>query len=330
MKRSMFISYSQKQMDFANSLEAGIDEIVEISRDCHLPSGKRFLPFMNSIQFKDYAVLLISQEYLISINCMYELSRRIKAKDWPEHTYLVTFPGANIYEAYQQIHCMDYWTQKLQEHKANFGEKDPNNDYQKMVSICEALPKFFPELSDIKNLYPENAVKEIINKISTYSFFDCKNIEELFSRGIETFSDITQTDYNQVILCAMTNPYSIGLVVFADKISASKQQYRIVIQEGLISSCFASGSRIVVNDVKNQANYFQAVPETLSEAVLPISYKGHVLGVFNSESDKSHYFDEIKLAKLESAISSFSQQLISLGYRLNVYYRKFPYISLSL
>lgn len=76
---SLFISYNREQKDFADKIESSIRSVCPILRDTNdiAPWGN-IEEFMNRIRQAEYAVLLISDEYLKSINCMYEACQLYK------------------------------------------------------------------------------------------------------------------------------------------------------------------------------------------------------------------------------------------------------------
>ena len=83
---SLFISYNREQKDFADKIESSARTICPVLRDTNdiAPWGS-IEEFMNRIRKADYAVLLISDEYLKSINCMYEACQLYKGKRQSKH-----------------------------------------------------------------------------------------------------------------------------------------------------------------------------------------------------------------------------------------------------
>jgi putative methionine-R-sulfoxide reductase with GAF domain len=166
---------------------------------------------------------------------------------------------------------------------------------------------------DIKQRYP-----------NPNRFEKCDNYKNLLENAISELSKITNTDYNQIILLATTEPHSLGLVVFADKISDSKQHYRITERSGLIYYAFVMGSIEYVKDTRNSKIYFPAVSETKSELVVPISN----IGVFNSESEEVNHYTDDMIVKITSLLNDFSKMLRKFSYRKNIDMNDIPYIRL--
>lgn len=72
--------------------------------------------------------------------------------------------------------------------------------------------------------------------------------------------------------------------------------------EGLVGSALASGEQIVARDalVDPRFRYLDSLPETLSEAVIPLKVENKVLGVLDVQSDVLDGFHEIDLLVLSA------------------------------
>ncbi len=94
---SLFISYNREQKDFADKIESSVRTVCPILRDTNdiAPWGS-IEEFMNRIRQAEYAVLLISDEYLKSINCMYEACQLYKDVNWKARTMYVVLGNADL------------------------------------------------------------------------------------------------------------------------------------------------------------------------------------------------------------------------------------------
>lgn len=152
-----------------------------------------------------------------------------------------------------------------------------------------------------------------------------KSYDQLFSEAILDISNITGTDYNQIILFNNISSHSTGLVVVADKISAGKQKYRLVINDGIISNAFQNGKKYVVPRVNRNVEYKNAVPETKSEAVVIIKHNGNKMGVVNSESDEECHYSKKMVKELVCIADEVGLRLSEMGFCGNEV--DLPYIS---
>jgi sigma-B regulation protein RsbU (phosphoserine phosphatase) len=70
--------------------------------------------------------------------------------------------------------------------------------------------------------------------------------------------------------------------------------------EGIVGSAAQAGVEIVANDVSSEPRYryVDALPETRSEAAVPLKIEGRVLGVLDVQSDQTGAFDETNMLVL--------------------------------
>jgi phosphoserine phosphatase RsbU/P len=73
---------------------------------------------------------------------------------------------------------------------------------------------------------------------------------------------------------------------------------RVKVGHGLVGAAVAEGKPIVVNDVREDPRYVEAVPGSLAEIVVPLRRKGRVIGALNLLSDMPGQFTETDEALL--------------------------------
>ena len=75
--KSIFLSYCQKDSSFADGIEEGLSKIarkIKITRDIRdVPYKESFSKFMHTISEHDFVISIVSDNYLKSRNCMYEV-----------------------------------------------------------------------------------------------------------------------------------------------------------------------------------------------------------------------------------------------------------------
>lgn len=142
-------------------------------------------------------------------------------------------------------------------------------------------------------------------------FGSAHDLEELLRRAIIEFEQITQTDYNQIMLIHHED-YSSSLLVVADSIAPGKQRYRITSFKGLVGQVVGDG-RPVRQPVRSLPRYMAAVPSTEAELIVAIRLdNGALVGVLNSEADTLDYFTsemEMRSDALALAIGSLLGQV---------------------
>lgn len=333
-KPTVFVSYNHSQKDFADEIVQKISYAANIVIDKKLSPWGNLTEFMESIREQDFAVLLISEAYLKSQNCMFEVSQLVRDKNWLNKVMFIVFEDANVYDICGQGEYIEYWQLKRNELEEQFS-RTPKQSAEGLVFAMREIDEIQLSISTIltaiktlKNPPVKDGISAILQRITVRSFDDCDNINILLHRAIDELSNITEADYNQIILSAKTSSHNVGLIVFADKISGDKQKYRLVEQSGLIANCYATGKRLNCMNVQKSNDYFIAVVETASELVIPISFDSKTIGVFNSESEVLDFYTDEKITKIEYMLTAFSKRLMDLGYRSNCDYRELPYISI--
>ena len=69
---------------------------------------------MNSIRHQDFAVLVISDAYLKSTNCLYEVMQLMMEEQWDQRVmYIVTDDAHGIYDAAKQLDYVGYPTESV-------------------------------------------------------------------------------------------------------------------------------------------------------------------------------------------------------------------------
>lgn len=195
-----------------------------------------------------------------------------------------------------------------------------------ILGLFAAILEFLATvLQPVLNRISKKKEKEPNQELVSGKYEKCKSYEQLFSNAISDISEITGTDYNQIILFNGIGSHSTGLIVVADKIASGKQKYRLVINDGIISNAFQKGKECVVPMVARNLEYKNAVPETKSEAVVIIKYNENKMGVINSESDEENHYSKRMVQALMCIADEIGLRLSEMGFCGNE--EDLPYIS---
>ena len=358
----LFLSYCSQDQCIADIIEKTIiaetNNGIDISRYTRLPYRESFKKFMNSIQEHDFVLCIVSDSYLKSQACMYEVGEIIKDHNYNQKLLFVVL-GENDYKFYpdsdkkrviasiysdeiERLEYVRFWKKKY----------DALENEIRSLNDPEATNRSTKKLYEIGRIY-RNDISEFLDFLSEYNgksfgelysnqFFDiiswilpnweskmfenCMNYKELFKKALGAILKITGTDYNQIALVAGRNNYETSLIVFADNVANNKQKYRVVIMKGLIGKVFSNGQPLNVGDVRKEPDYFPAVVETKSEAIIPIVYLGNTIGVINSESEEKNHYSEYDIIRLMRVASNLSIALHRIGYSANIPCEKIPYI----
>lgn len=361
--KKVFLSYCTDDKPIVDlikdTLERETGGLIEISEYTEVKYKESFTKFMNSIQEHQFALCIVSDGYLKSQNCMYEVGEFISREGFEDKLLFVVLSDAeqeyypegepyqltvaNIYAGFNsKIEYMLHWQDAYEKQKAQIkmlknrrARKNLEPDLQKTKRIYEKdIGTFISFLADyngksFQELYSNN-FRDLINYISPNEYFerfkDCDSYDKLLTRAIYSINEITKTDYNQIAVCLKTGQHQLGLVVVADDISEKKQKYRLVDYGGFMGMTYTDGELRNIPDVRKEKEYFCAVGETKSEIVVPIKIFNRVIGVINSESEMENYYNEAIVSKLTSLSWAFAVGIKKLGYNINVSYKDIPYI----
>ena len=113
--------------------------------------------FMKTIRKEDFAVLVISDSYLKSTACLFEVIQLMKDENWDKHTmYVIMDDAKTLYNLGGQLDYIQYW----------------ENHYKDIYKKIEQLPlesthKQIEQLSKITTI--KNEIGEFLNKVSDAS-----------------------------------------------------------------------------------------------------------------------------------------------------------------
>lgn len=364
MKR-IFLSFSSKDVVIADVVEEKIIGIlgnqISISRyERQVGVFESFKEFMNSLGEHDYVLIIVSDAYLKSDACLYEMGEVLKMSRFKDKLLFVVIKKedkkyvdlesyddgnfeADIYSFEGRVRYLHYWQERDLKELESLGTL---NDIIKRKEFDEYairnkirlydLPEFLNYLSDTKGLSLTELIKVDFKPIVSRmlpeyidDLYKYNNLVDILYDYIHKISDCTGTDYNQIILKAKTSSHSEGLIVVADKISANKQHYRIVVNGGIISNAVDMNRKMIVDNTEESDIYFRAVIETKSEIVIPMSYNGRVIGAINSESYLVGYYNPDTLYKLGQIADRMATLLINRGYWLDKMIDELPYVSVA-
>lgn len=90
-KKTVFISYCWKDgASYADELESQLKDYFEVFRDkSQLQANDDIYDFMGKVACCDYVVIVLTEEYVKSRNCMLEISTLANEPDWHEKWLLI-------------------------------------------------------------------------------------------------------------------------------------------------------------------------------------------------------------------------------------------------
>ena len=197
-EKTLFLSYCQKDSDIADIIDSQLtDKLadqVHISRDIRdVAYHESFGKFMNSIEDHDYVISIISNRYLHSRNCMYEVLEVVKDSKFHDKLVFIVLCdndkqylrdvcdeeiGANVYSPTGQTQYSMFWAteeKRLQQQIEDLG--DPTyaiaqiKEKRIVQKILLDLPEFLEFVKDNKGLSLSEHIAENFESITKFMGF---------------------------------------------------------------------------------------------------------------------------------------------------------------
>ncbi|MBD2449294.1 leucine-rich repeat domain-containing protein [Nostoc sp. FACHB-152] len=170
----IFISYTLRDKHSENWVQqiekAFQKEGIKIIRDQNaLDYKEKFKEFMQRLSRGKCIVVVISDAYLKSENCMYELVEIAKNGEFYDRIFPVVLEDAKIYKGIERIQYVDYWEQQI----ADLDEAIKNRKsgaklkgFQEELNLYSDIRNTFDELTDL--LRNMNTLKQDIHSQSGF------------------------------------------------------------------------------------------------------------------------------------------------------------------
>lgn len=185
-KINIFLSYCWNDSDVANRIyDYFINRRqIELHRDViDIKKWHSIRAYMQSISNMDYIILLISDSYLKSANCMYEVLEVMKNVHYKDKV----FPAVTYYEIYNPIaraKYVKYWQDQFRElEKTLEGIKvqnigNLNEDLKQRQDISSNIAEFLDVVSDMNNPNIEDVCIGIEEELNIKGFLGKKQDRE--------------------------------------------------------------------------------------------------------------------------------------------------------
>jgi len=107
----IFLSYSWKNTDVADQIDQDLRKVgFTLTRDVRdLAAYSNIKPFMKKVRQHDYALLLVSDAFLKSTKCMYEVLELMKEEQFEKRILHIVFPDVKIYDPKDKADYIKYW-----------------------------------------------------------------------------------------------------------------------------------------------------------------------------------------------------------------------------
>ena len=191
---TVFISYNWGKQTLVDEIQKYIGCFVTIKRDVNeLGFGDNITEFMNTIREEDFALIVISDAYLKSEACMYELTTLFKDQGTDNFQkrvlFLICDDAHSIYNANGREMYTEFWDNKYKELVVRKNQLTPETSVEITQSIRTVsyirlqIGEFLEYVKDVKNFDEKSAIQTIssfIAEISSDGKIGRNVVEEFF------------------------------------------------------------------------------------------------------------------------------------------------------
>lgn len=177
----MFISYCQKDSIYADYIDLYFtDKEVTIHRDIRdISQWGSIKEYMNTINNMDCAVLIITDNYLKSFNCMYEVLEVMKDYNYKNKIFPVVVE-TSIYRTEGKIKYIEYWQEEYKKINNESNKIETVNlgglsrDLKRAQNISSSISEFLEVVSDMNKPDVPNINVAIENKLKENELLESK------------------------------------------------------------------------------------------------------------------------------------------------------------
>ena len=187
---NIFLSYCWKDSSIADSIYDYFsnNQEIKLHRDIFdIEKWDSIRMYMQSITNMDYMIIIISDAYLKSVNCMYEVLEIMRDRKYRDKIFPAVV-HSEIYSPYTRIEYIKYWQEefsKLQDalkeiEIQNIGKL--NEDLKRRQDISSNIAEFLDFVSDMNNPNIEDVCIRIEEKLEIKELIVNNQIENKFAR----------------------------------------------------------------------------------------------------------------------------------------------------
>lgn len=206
----IFLSYCWEDSETADKIETYFtDRGIEIKRDIRdIGEWKSIRKFMESIRNQDYAVFIISDKYLKSTNCMFEVLEMMKEQVYKEKIFPVVLES-KVYDPLERVEYIKYWEHEYKKLEQAVKSIDICSspelvlELRKVKQICVSISEFMGLISNMNNPKIDNVNKAIENRLKEKrAFIPLKTVLSAPNLSSKT----QETNYEEIVGLVLENP----------------------------------------------------------------------------------------------------------------------------
>ncbi len=185
-KKNLFLSYCWKDSNEADKIYDFFKSSrnIELHRDTiDIGKWESIKEYMQSISDMDYTILLISDVYLKSANCMYEVLEVMRDRNYRDKIFpAVIYSG--IYNPITRAKYVKHWQDEFSELESTLKEINVQNlgklneDLKRRQDISSNIAEFLDVVSDMNNPNIADVCMNIEEKLSQQGFLGNNQIRD--------------------------------------------------------------------------------------------------------------------------------------------------------
>lgn len=157
--KTIFLSYNWHDGETADRIDRYLSGLpgVTVKRDVRdIGPWKSIREFMVGIRQQDYAVLIVSDSYLKSKNCMFEVTEMMKEREYADRIFPAVVENG-IYDPLVRAGYISYWQQECDKLEAAVKGLDPAYavepaaDLKRYKNIASSVGEFLSMVADRNN-----------------------------------------------------------------------------------------------------------------------------------------------------------------------------------
>lgn len=317
----IFLSYCWHESNIANCIESNFKRFgIYLTRDFRdMKYNQNIHAFMERITLSDRIILLISDDFLKSVNCMYEASQILPITDKEDRVFPIIVNDTHIFTMKDKRHYIDYWNNYLKKsnslnrkYNSNFTEelkdiKIANDSISDFIDFIKDSKRFnYSELSydslfeviGVKKQFPTVLSKSCLDWIAEE---DCRKVDPV----LNLIYDLYESE--RVIFSGYPNIPDGESDYFFHGISIENDFFGISIKLSMVQA----GTNLIKN-----INYSNVSNIEENDMRSP-SHSKYYFYVTNPDK-KQQYDFAVERAKYGMTLSDDEKELLSIGY-IDVY-----------
>lgn len=286
-KPTVFISYNWGSDKTADLVEERLCPIATIERDkSSIRPWGSISDFMKKIRHTDLVVAIVSDRYLKSVACMYEIVQLLKDDDWLDHSMFVVEDSAKgIYKAKSQVEYINYWEKEKNDLEEALKELNPAfvmtqaEELRKIKYIQLNLNDFMKNVADSNNPDMVEAIDAIEKRV-----LQKRNAKEYSENESEVtdFSENNLKVYTEIIK-PIGSPNVVSEEAYVMLLYAAVGNGEVEVSETLAGSTFLTGGKFNLNrgqDPREIAVWEDAVQALVSNGYMRVKYRGRAQTIY--------------------------------------------------